>query len=237
MKDNQGKDPEKDSEKDSGGNKDYKKLSIGLVAGLTIALFAFMIFGISNINLDKDVKKADLLVEEEDYRAAVNIYDRVLRSKNSPEVKKKRDLALELMNPKDKAEMETENKKDDKKDKETAGKDKEDKPAKDKDDKDEEENEEVQEETSETEDDDKENNENLSSEDLDLPSKTVWAVRANIRSGPSENSSVIGVITKDTEVYIEDEQVESSKRTWYKVVTMLNGQKVEGWMASNTLNN
>lgn len=220
-------------------DKDYKIFSAVLLGALTAGLILFMIFGIAGINLDKDIKKADLLVEEKNYAAAINIYDKVLRDKNLPEVKEKRDKVLELMNPKEKLEYEANNKQNEEPKKETLAEDDlEDSKDEDKDlaqEDEEKEDESIsQEDQAENEDENEEANDSLN---LDLPSKTVWAARANIRSGPSENSSVIGVITKDTEVYIEDEQVESSKRTWYKVVTMLNGQKVEGWMASNTLNN
>lgn len=220
-------------------DKDYKIFSAVLLGALTAGLILFMIFGIAGINLDKDIKKADLLVEEKNYAAAINIYDKVLRDKNLPEVKEKRDKVLELMNPKEKLEYEANNKQNEEPKKETLAEDDlEDSKDEDKDlaqEDEEKEDESIsQEDQAENEDENEEANDSLN---LDLPSKTVWAARANIRSGPSENSSVIGVITKDTRVYIEDEQVESSKRTWYKIVTMLNGQKVEGWMASNTLNN
>lgn len=216
-------------------DKDYKIFSAVLLGALTAGLILFMIFGIAGINLDKDIKKADLLVEEKNYAAAINIYDKVLRDKNLPEVKEKRDKVLELMNPKEKLEYEANNKQNEEPKKETLAEDDlEDSKDEDKDLAQEDEEKEDESISQENQDESEDENDSLN---LDLPSKTVWAVRANIRSGPSENSSVIGVITKDTEVYIEDEQVESSKRTWYKVVTMLNGQKVEGWMASNTLNN
>ena len=213
-------------------SKDYTKLSIALVVGLTAALLMFMILGIFKISTDKDIKRAELLVEEESYQEAIAIYDEILSSKNSPQIKEKRDLALKLMDPEErkkaeaeKAEAEKEEAKDSKKDqakKEETKASKKDQAKKDETDK-KEENQDEEEDTT--------------SEEEDLPTKSVWAPRANIRSQPSENSSVVGVITKDTEVYIVDEQVESARRTWYKISVTVNGETIEGWMASNTMNN
>nr|WP_300002959.1 SH3 domain-containing protein [Tissierella sp.] len=209
-------------------NKDYRKISAVLLAALTAGLIFFMIVGISKLNTEKEIKRADTLVEEESYQAAIEMYDDILSRKNSPEVKEKREKALELMGPDKKAAKEE-------KENSGAAGDQDSTPGEEEPEETPEENEQAKDD--EEEDKDQEGSENLSSEERELPKKSVWAKRANIRSQPSESASVVGVITEGTEIYVTDEQVESSKRTWYKMIAISNGSRIEGWMASNTLNN
>lgn len=214
--------------------KDYTKIGGILLGALTAGLIFFMIFGISKLNTEKEIKRADLLVEEKSYQAAIDMYDDILSRKNSPEVKEKRELALELMDPDKKAAREEKEAAESAKDKDK------DQAEEDGEEAEEETPEEITdetEETEETEDEDQEASEDMTDEEKNLPKKSVWAKRANIRTQPSESASVVSVITEGTEIYITDEQVESSKRTWYKIIVISNGSRIEGWMASNTLNN
>lgn len=58
--------------------------------------------------------------------------------------------------------------------------------------------------------------------------QTIVAGKANIRSGPSKGSSVIGVLSRGATVYVDDIYVESSARTWCHTS--------RGWVSYNTMN-
>lgn len=57
----------------------------------------------------------------------------------------------------------------------------------------------------------------------------ITSAQANVRSGPSKGSSVVGTLSRGDEVYIYDTYVESESRIWCKI----DG----GWISYNTMNN
>lgn len=58
--------------------------------------------------------------------------------------------------------------------------------------------------------------------------QTITSGEANVRSGPSKSSPVIGSISRGSSVYIYDIYVESAYRTWCKTDA--------GWISYNTMN-
>lgn len=64
--------------------------------------------------------------------------------------------------------------------------------------------------------------------------KSIISDQANLRSAPTLNSKVLTTLSKGTNVYIYDTQVESSERIWCLVEVL--DYHISGWISYNTMN-
>ncbi len=66
--------------------------------------------------------------------------------------------------------------------------------------------------------------------------KSIIAAKANLRSAPTLNSKVITTLSRGTNVYIYNTQIESVDRIWCQVMVEGSGYSDSGWISYNTMN-
>ena len=86
-------------EGDQGKNKKSggKKVIIISIAIFSVIVITLMIFGLSYLNKENEIKQADAFVLLEKYEDGINIYDHLLSKKYSRTIMNKRTLAMELL--------------------------------------------------------------------------------------------------------------------------------------------
>ena len=74
-----------------------KKVIIALIGMMSVVLIGLIVFGMSYVNRQREIKQADAFILMEKYDHGISIYDDLLSKKYSVTIMNKRDLAVEQM--------------------------------------------------------------------------------------------------------------------------------------------